>query len=283
MKLKDKILNRLADSLKKYSSKDFDYITSCEISGKVKGIFFTTDCTTVKELKDKTYDGLINVNDILEEEFKNSEYNHKEIVFCDNDKVVCIYNSKNNSYYEDVHECFTKAEKRLYIKCTDKSYNAFKEYINQSSKYHNYILYKKEIPYKKAFSKVFKEEEQMKEQNNTTTSGRKEIKMYDNYVQITGKLSNIGKEFIKKDGEKARFIDIKQEYEYNGKIKYNKISVMLSNELINDILNMSKNDTISIKGKLHSYVDKDNNPKTVINCTDIDILEISKNQNEKTK
>lgn len=46
---------------------------------------------------------------------------------------------------------------------------------------------------------------------------------------------------------------------------------------------MSKNDTISIKGKLHSYVDKDNNPKTVINCTDIDILEISKNQNEKTK
>lgn len=178
---------------------------------------------------------------------------------------------------------FTKAEKRLYIKCTDKSYNAFKEYINQSSKYHNYILYKKEIPYKKAFSKVFKEEEQMKEQNNNAISGKKEIKMYDNYVQITGKLSNIGKEFIKKDGEKARFIDIKQEYEYNGKIKYNKISVMLSNELINDILNMSKNDTISIKGKLHSYVDKDNNPKTVINCTDIDILEISKNQNEKTK
>ena len=82
---------------------------------------------------------------------------------------------------------------------------------------------------------------------------------------------------------KIYVFDIKQEYEYNGKIKYNKISVMLSNELINDILNMSKNDTISIKGKLHSYVDKDNNPKTVINCTDIDILEISKNQNEKTK
>ncbi len=281
MKLKDKILQYFANELKAYKTPDYDFVTSCEISGEVKKIFLTTDCSTVKELKDKSYKGLINVNDILEEEFKDSNHYYKRIIFCDNDKVVCVYNSKSDSYYEDVHECFENAQKRLYIKCTDTSYKIFKEYINQSSKYHDYIEYEKEIPYRKAFDKVFSEKEQTLEQNNPVKT--KEVKKHDNYVQITGKLSNIGKEFIKKDGEKARFIEIKQEYEYNDKIKYNKISVMLSNKLIDKTVNISKDDTISIKGKLNTYVDKDNNIKSVIKCTEIDILEIFKNKDEKIR
>lgn len=277
MNLKERILNKLANNLKKYASKEYDYVTSCEISGEARGIFLTTDCTTVKELKDKSYKGLINIDNILEEEFKNSEHRYKEIIFCDNDKIVCIYNSKNDSYYEDVHECFENAEKRLYIKCTDRNYKTFKEYINQSSRYHKYIVNSEEIPYKKAFDKVFKDEERLVEQNNNKYE---EHKNYDNYIQITGKVSNIGKEFTKKDGEKARFIEIKQEYEYNNKIKYNKISVMLSNKLISKISNVSKEDTISIKGKLNTYNDMDNNFKSVIVCTEIDILNMSKNNDD---
>ena len=54
---------------------------------------------------------------------------------------------------------------------------------------------------------------------------------------------------------------------------------MLPNELINSISDMGQNDTISIKGKLNTYNDKNNNLKSVINCTEIDILENSREQN----
>ena len=152
---KDKILHYFADKLKDYRTPDYDFVTACEVTGEAKKVFFTRDCSTIKELKDNSYKGLINVNDIIEEEFKDSDHKYKKIIFCDNDKVVCIYNSKNDSYYEDVHECFESAEKRLYIKCTDTSYQVFKEYINQSSKYHKYAMNMDEILYKEAYEKIF--------------------------------------------------------------------------------------------------------------------------------
>lgn len=284
MKFRDRILNKLADSLKEYAtkappSKEYDYVTNCEVNGDIKGAFLTVDCTTIKNLKDKSYKGLININDVLEKEFRNDDSSYKEIAFCDKDKVVCIYNSENNTYYEDVHESFERAEQRLYIRCTDIGYKMLKEYINQSSKYHKYIVSSDVIPQKKAFDKIFKEENLVEKAKNKS----KKNKIYDNYIQITGKVSNIGKEFTKRDGEKAKFIEIQQEYEYNDKIKYNKISVMISNKLINEICNISKESVISVKGKLNTYNDKNDNIKSVINCTEISTLDLTKEYDEKER
>lgn len=54
----------------------------------------------------------------------------------DIDNVLCIYNSKNNRYYEDGYEFFVPAEERLYVRCdTTASYETVKNIINQSSKY----------------------------------------------------------------------------------------------------------------------------------------------------
>ena len=101
--------------------------------------------------------GLIDIGEILDAEFDNSEsYHHKAIIFCDKDNVVCVYNSKNDSYFEDGYEYFEPAEQRLYIRCnSDASYEALKNFINQSSKYHNFAKYEYEIPRKKAFEKMF--------------------------------------------------------------------------------------------------------------------------------
>ena len=39
MKLKDKILQYFANELKAYKTPDYDFVTSCEISGEVKKYF----------------------------------------------------------------------------------------------------------------------------------------------------------------------------------------------------------------------------------------------------
>lgn len=277
MSLKDKILNKIADKLKEYRTPEYDKILSLDIKGEVKGVFMTTNCTTIKELKDKSKKGLIDVTEILDEELNiEDKYHYREITFCDKENVVCIYNSKNDSYYEDVHECFESAEERVYIKCaSNKGYETFKNYINQSSKYHHLLKCEKEIPRKEAFTKLFIEKEVDIDKTDKKINDKNS---YDNYVQITGKVSNIGKEFTKKDGCKARFIEILQEYEYNDRVKYNKITVMLPDELIKKEYKINKDDTISIKGKLNTYNDKDNKLKSVINCSEINILNMSKNQ-----
>lgn len=277
MSFKDKILNKIADKLKDYRTPEYDKILALDIKGEVKGAFLTTDCKTVKELKDKSKKGLIDISKLLDEELNTGDrYYHKEITFCDKDNVVCIYNGKNNGYYEEVHEFFDPSEERVYVKCDSNNiYETFKNYVNQSSKYHDLVKYEYEIPRKEAFDKLFTEKEVYIDKDDKEMKPKR---TYDNCIQITGKVFNIGKEFTKKDGSIAQFIEIQQEYEYNDKIKYNKISVMLPNELINEIANMKKDDTISIRGKLNTYSDKDNNLKSIINCSEIDILDMSKNQ-----
>ena len=283
--IKNKLLNKIADKLKDYRTPEYDKILVCDIKGEKKGAFMTYNCSTIKELPNKYEKGMIDVGKVLEEELdKGEKYHSREIIFCDKGNVVCLYNSVNNSYYEEVHECFDPSEERVNIKCDNNlAYESLKNFVYQSSKYHDFVKYEYDIPKKEAFDKIFSEKEQIDEEikkQEEFNKDKEEVKSYDNYVQITGKVSNIGKEFTKKDGEKAKFIEIKQEYEYNDKIKYNKISVMLPSELINDISNMTENDTISIKGKLHTYNDKDNNMKSVINCTEINILDMTKNQEE---
>lgn len=168
MNLKNRILNYFADRLKQYRSPEYDYILSCDILGEVKGVFMTTNGSTVKEISDKHEKGLIDVAKLLGEEFDNSyKYHRKEISFCDRDKVVCLYNSKKDGYYESVHEFFESCLERTYIKCeSDNSYEAFKRFVLQSSKYHEFIKIKDEIPEKSAFDKVFKENI-IKEDNNS--------------------------------------------------------------------------------------------------------------------
>ncbi len=157
MNLKDKILNSFSNSFNKRKVPEYDGILSCNVKGEVKGAFMTTDCTTVKLLPSKCKSGLIDIGEILDDEFDNSEsYHHKAIIFCDKDNVMCIYNSKNDSYFEDGYEYFEPAEERLYIRCnSDASYEALKNFVNQSSKYHEFVEYEYEIPRKKAFETIF--------------------------------------------------------------------------------------------------------------------------------
>lgn len=156
MILKEK-LTTLIDSINKRKLPEYDRILSCSVKGEAKGAFMTIDCSTVKQIPEKCQKGLIDIGEILDAEFENSEsYHYKKIIFCDKDNVMCIYNSKNDSYYEDVHESFEPAEERLYVRCdTDASYEAVKNFVNQSSKYHNFVEYEYEIPRKDAFKMVF--------------------------------------------------------------------------------------------------------------------------------
>ena len=161
MKLKDRLLNKLADKLKKYGTPEYDYILSCNIKGEVKSAFMTTDCSTIKELTDKSQKGMIDISKLLDDEFKDSEGKVKKIIFCDRENVICLYNSKNNTYYESVHEFFDNAEERTYIKCdSDSIYQTFKNFILQSSKYHDLIDFEYDIPRKKAFDNIFSNNEQ---------------------------------------------------------------------------------------------------------------------------
>ncbi len=163
MNLKDELSKFFSNSFNKRKSPEYDRILSCSFKGEVKGAFMTTDCTTVKLLPSKCKTGLIDIGEILDDEFKNSEsYHHKAIIFCDKDNVMCIYNSKNDSYFEDGYEYFEPAEQRLYIRCnSDASYEALKNFVNQSSKYHNFVEYEHEIPRKKAFETIFTSNESL--------------------------------------------------------------------------------------------------------------------------
>ena len=147
MNLKDELSKIFSNSFNKRKAPEYDRILSCSFKGEVKGAFMTTDCTNVKLLPSKCKTGLIDIGEILDAEFDNSEsYHHKAIIFCDKDNVVCVYNSKN----------FEPAEERLYIRCnSDASYEALKNFINQSGKYHNLVQYEYEIPRKKAFERIF--------------------------------------------------------------------------------------------------------------------------------
>lgn len=208
MKIKDKLLNaiadRLANKLEEYKKIEYDIILSCYVKAEVKGAFMTTDCTTVKELTEKKQEGLIDVVKLLDSEFYNIDpYHTQSIIFCDKDNVVCLHNSINNTYYESIHEFFEEAEKRVYIKFdTNNDYQTFKNFVNQSSKYHNFVEFKDEIPRKEAFNGIFSKKESITEENIIDSKEEKNIeeniKSHTNFVEITGKIFHIGHEFKKK-------------------------------------------------------------------------------------
>ena len=60
-----------------------------------------------------------------------------------------------------MHEFFDNAEERTYIKCdSDSIYQTFKNFILQSSKYHDLIDFEYDIPGKKTFDNIFSNNEQ---------------------------------------------------------------------------------------------------------------------------
>ena len=88
MNLKDELSKFFSNSFNKRKAPEYDRILSCSFKGEVKGAFMTTDCTTVKLLPSKCKTGLIDIGEILDAEFDNSEsYHHKAIIFCDS---VCL-------------------------------------------------------------------------------------------------------------------------------------------------------------------------------------------------
>ncbi len=272
MKLKDKLLNKVADLLSEYRTPKYDTILALDVKGKVKGVLTTYDCTYTEELKDKEQEGLISIDNLFEKEIGDSRYS--DIYFCEKDKVVCIHNHANNCYVEPVHECFDSAEEKIYLVCdTDNSYESAKRYVAQSSKYHSFMQVVDETPNKIAFDKLFNRIVKLDKEDKTINKDEDKRKEVVNRIEIEGKISHLGKEFKKKDGEFAQFVDIEQEYEYNGKNQKNVISVMLEGETLSnnkDLLEL--NSDVNIVGKLNVYTDKNNQNRSVINCNNIERL-----------
>ena len=282
MKIKDRILNKVADFVSKYRSNDYDRITNATIFGNVKGALTTNDGTYIELLKDKTKKGLISIKDLLESEIGDCKYN--TISFCENNKVVCINNKSKNRFIETSHEYFDYATENIYVICENKdSFDLFRDFVNQSSKYHNYLEDVEEIPYTKAFEDIFninkKSEISESIEKEIIKKEEEEIEINKNYIQIDGKISKVGNTFHKKDGVEARFIEIEQNYEYNGKVKQNTIPIMLEGEVFKEYGNkLQKGDKISLTGTLSTYLDKNKKTQSVINSYDIEILNRSNNK-----
>lgn len=268
MGLKDKLLNKIADRLSNYQTPIYDSIITMNVKGKVKSVLTTYDCTYQEELKEKEQTGMISIKELLDNEFKDSKYN--SIYFCDKEQVICLYNHSSNTYVEPVHEYFDTAYEITYLICDNKyDYDNLKHYVSQSSKYHTFLEEVDDIPYRKSFNDLFyTKKDNQKEQNNKVEDIAKR-----NYFEIEGIISHIGKVFTKKDNLPAQFISVNQEYEYNGKSKTNTLSIILEKDMLDNYRNnLNLGDSVSIKGTINSYKDKNNNERMVVNCNELKIL-----------
>ncbi len=270
MKLREKILNKVANKLSNYRSPNYDYIIGMDIKGKTKGVLTAYDCTYKKVLKDREQTGLISVDKLLETEFKNSSYN--SIYFCDKDHIVCLQNHHNDTYVENVHECFDNAYEVTYLMCDNENgYNNLKFYISQSSKYHTFFKEIDEIPYRKSFEWLFYANDNNDKKEIVKSEEKKLLKK--NCFEIKGKVINISKEFVKKDNSKARFINIEQECVIDNKIKRNNIPILLEKDVFDNYRNnITVNDVVGIKGTINSYKDKNNNDRIIVNGYELEVL-----------
>lgn len=279
MSIKEKVRNKVNEYLDKY--KPYDVISSMDIEGIIKSAISNYDGTYIKELNDKNQKGIISINKLLDDELKESK--NGTITFCEDGNVVCITKNKLSDYVETSHEYFEMVNEKMFLVCKNKEqFNRLKEYINQSSKWHNSLDEVREIPNKATFEKLFnvkdkeiKFNEKIVEENKQ----EKEIEINKNYVQIEGNISKIGKEFKKKDGTTARFIELRQHYKYNDKVKSNTISIMLEGEVLKEYSNkINLNDKILITGNLINYTGRTSQTQSVINSYDLEILNRNKNK-----
>lgn len=194
MKIKDKILNYYADKLKDYRTKEYDFVSSCYIPCEVKKAFFIDDCTVIKEKENKYGKGFHDLNNILDDEFKEtSSSNRNEIIFIEKENVICLYSNINNGYYESVHEFFDPSQVRTYIKLNEKDFKLAHEFISQSGKYHDFIKYENEIPYKKVFDKIYEK----KNDRNINKETLEKSKNQELSKSIRKQIDDIKKEQLK--------------------------------------------------------------------------------------
>lgn len=279
MSIKQKIKNKIDKYLDKY--KPYDVISSIDIEGTIKSAISNYDGTYIQELKDKNQKGIISINKLLDEELKESR--NGTISFCEDGNIVSITKNKLSDYVETSHEYFEMVNEKMFLICKDKEhFNRLKEYINQSSRWHNSLDEVREIPNKATFEKLFNIKEQdnnFKEELNEEIAETKEIEINKNYVQIEGNISKIGKEFTKRDGTTAKFIELNQHYKYNDKVKSNTISIMLEGEVLKEYSNkINLNDKILITGNLIKYTGRSSQTQSVINSYDLEILNRNANK-----
>ncbi|MDO4962784.1 MAG: hypothetical protein Q4E75_01615 [bacterium] len=274
MSIKDKLFNKIVDFVNKYKSPEYDRVNNLSINGYSKSVIATPDGNYLKPISDKNQDEFINFDNLLESELGNCKYG--SISFCEDGNVICIYNADKDRYVKLNNELFDTGKELTYITCGSKSnFDSCRDFINQSSKYHKFLEDVEEIPYKDVFNKCFniKQKEQADVVKILEEKEEQEIELNKNYVQIDGNLKKIGKEFTKKDGLKAEFIELEQNYEYNGKVKKNIISVMLEGNVFNEFASkINEGDKVGITGQLSSYTDRNKQSQSVINCYDLEIL-----------
>lgn len=182
MKLKYLILNKLADSLSNYRTPVYDKIQCLNIYGKVKGAVNTWDCTYIKELEGKEQAGMISVDKLLEEELGESKC--CDIYFCEEHNLVCIHNHSKDGYIETVHECFDPSEERIYLLCEDKvSYESVKGYVEQSSKYHNFLQITDKLPYGDIFEELFNSSKSENIIDNNKDVKQKNLEIQNNDIE----------------------------------------------------------------------------------------------------
>lgn len=278
--IRELIMNRIKDFFSKIQDKKdiekYDKITGVDILGKVKGVTTTEDCKYFKELKNKEQSGLISLDKLLDDELENSMFS--DIYFCDKEKTICLHNHQKDSYVEPIHECFDSATEKIYLVCDSiRSYNISKEFIKQNSKYYSYIKTVYELPNKETFEKIFLNKKdidnlEVTERNENSQNNSNEKIIHKNQIEVDGIIKKIGNQFQKKDGNLAKFITIEQDYEYNDKIQKNNISVMLDGSVLaKNKETLKVGDNITVEGKLNSYIDKNNNNQSVINCYELKI------------
>lgn len=272
MRFKEKLLNKTADFLYKYKT---DTITSCNIKGLKKSAIITLHGDYIKEIDTKQFDGLIDVNELLMEEIDKNDM--QKIMLCENGKVLCITDQKGAIYEETSHEFFDLVNETVYVLCSKESYNLVKEYLQQSTKWKQYLTIADDIPFKNAFEKTFnvgykkKETSTIEEDKNKLNDEKKiDIKSFNNTIIIDGIISSVGKTFYRKDNTQAKYIDIVQEDSYKGQSKKYNVKVSLEDSMLEQYGHkIEHGDNVSITGKLVSYVGKDQTPQTIIKCSDI--------------
>lgn len=284
MGLKDKLLNKIADFVDKYKTPEYDIIDNCMIKGSVRAIRSGDRFSQI--LPNKAQNGLIDMKKLLDDEFGNSRSQYNTISFCDKGNVIAICNIEKSGYEEIRNESFDYCNEDVYVVCKNKEeYESVKKYVLQNKDYHLFYEDVLDIPRKNAFNQAFKvgEYSDIKEEQHAKEELQEsqEININKNYVKLDGEIKKIGKPFRTRDGYDARFIEVTQHYERNGKLKTNDFSVMLEGNVFNEYQDkINLKDKVLLSGAVSTYLDKNNNQQFAINCYELEVLDRSSNQDK---
>jgi len=93
MKLKEKLLNAIADKLSEHKTPEYDYMENINIVGKIKGVYTTNSGSCKIMIDDKEENGVISMQNLLNKEVKTNDV---MISLCDKENALCFQdNSKH--------------------------------------------------------------------------------------------------------------------------------------------------------------------------------------------